>query len=168
MQNISYSKTYNQAYTFAKQLPDLYKQRIQYDETKFRQMYKHVRDTCDWFEDAGVDTLDRGHVAMAELQKVKDERNTAMRHIAYINELFELIYSAVMEILNPKVKLAQGYLEGNTTKIELATEFVEQSFSTTVENLEYINHDLVSLAKTYIETMIQGKDKLQRFYQTIF
>ena len=166
--NISYSKTYNQAYTFAKQLPDLYKQRIQYDETKFRQMYKHVRDTCDWFEDAGVDTLDRGHVAMAELQKVKDERNTAMRHIAYINELFELIYPAVMEILNPKVKLAQGYLEGNTTKIELATEFVEQSFSTTVENLEYINHDLVSLTKTYIETMIQGRDKLQRFYQTIF
>ena len=166
--NISYSKTYHQAYTFAKQLPSLYKQRIQYDETKFTQMYEHVRDTCDWFEDDGLDTLDRGQVAMAELQKVKDERNTAMRHITYINELFELIYSAVTEILNPKVRLAQGYLEGNTTKIKLATEFVEQSFSTTVENLEYINQDLVSLTKTYIETMIQGRDKLQRFYQTIF
>ena len=130
-------------------------------------MYEHLRDTCDWFEDDEVDTLDRGQVAMAELQKVKDERNTAMRHITYINELFELIFSAVIEILNPKVRLARGYLEGNTTKIELATEFVEQSFSTTVENLDYINQELVSLAKTYIETMIQGRDKLQRFYQTI-
>ena len=159
--------SYDEAYNSAKLLPALYRQRLEYDASRFQEMYDHINEICWWINYEGDELWEKMEQAMTELTKAKDERTVARRYISLIQDYFIILYKRIVEDIVPVVFLTRNYLEDNITKIELADKFENPTFTRVVEIVAEINKELVDTARDYASAMIKGKEKLLYFYKIL-
>ena len=159
--------SYDEAYNSAKLLPPLYRQRLEYNASKFQEMYDYINEVCWWINYDGDDIWEKTEQAMAELTKAKDERNVARRYITVIQDYFSILYKSIFEDINPVVYLAQDYLKDIITKIDLADEFQNRTFTKNIETVAGINKELLDIARDYTSAMIKGREKLLCFYKVL-
>ena len=161
------ANSYDEAYNSAKLLPPLYRQRLEYNASKFQEMYDYINEVCWWINYDGDDIWEKTEQAMAELTKAKDERNVARRYITVIQDYFSILYKSIFKDINPVVYLAQDYLKDIITKIDLADEFENRTFTKNIETVAGINKELLDIARDYTSAMIKGREKLLCFYKIL-
>ena len=166
--NVTNSDTYDEAYSYAVQIPPLYRQRLNYDKTKFREQQYDLQETCGWMRRYADETSKATDKFRRDFEKVKDERDAAVRQINNLKSYFSTLYHYVMEKVKPTIDMGMGYINKNLTKVELAEEFVTPYFTKAVQDIADINADIMGVTKDYIEEMEKGRDKLVGTYSALF
>ena len=78
--NITLSRTYNEAYKYAVQIPPLYRRRKLYNESYIYDVHDEVIAKCNWLKNWGEESKQAGEKALDDFDKIMDERDTALRH----------------------------------------------------------------------------------------
>ena len=163
--NITLSRTYNEAYKYAIQIPPLYRRRKLYNESYIYEVHDEVIAKCNWLKNWGEESKETGEKALDDFEKIMDERDTALRHFESIGRLFNRLYDKVFNKILPAVTLGDYYLEGNVTKLTLSGAFDTLHLRKAVDELSDLSGDLSEFTNAYANAMINGRDKFKDMYE---
>ena len=168
--NITKSETLSEAYTYAVQIPPLYKGSLAYTEEDSEKVDEDVREICAWLREYGREVAKIREKVGRDYGKVKDQKATALRHFESLITLFNKLYKEVVHKINPTINMAKQYTEGDgsVTKMALSGEFETPFFTKAIEDLSDINKDIVEVVKDYTEEMTVGLNKMKNIYQNLF
>ena len=166
--NITHAQSFDQAYGYAIQIPPLYKLRKQYDETQFNDIESNAATKCGWLRNYGRETNEAGTKALHGLEKVTDEKESALRQFGSLTKLFNKLHHEVLHKIQPTVQLGYDYVSGKITKVELAEAFVAAHFTKAIQDLADCNADLVDIAKDFTNAILKGRDRLVFVYDELF
>ena len=95
--NISRSLSYQEAYSYAIQIPPLYQMRKQkYDPAEFDDILDRVRTTCHWLSDFGHEASSAAKEVLDDFKIITDERDWALRKFDDIGKLFSRLNNEVI------------------------------------------------------------------------
>ena len=91
--NITHAQSFHEAYGYAVQIPPLYKLRKQYDKTQFNDIENNAKTKCGWLRDYGQETKEAGTKALQGLEKVTDEKESAVRQFGTLTKTVQQVAS---------------------------------------------------------------------------
>ena len=166
--NVSEAETYDEAYSYAVQIPPLYRERLRHDETEFPQKREELTETCGWVRNYGQETAEAKDEVIKDFGKTRDEMEAAIRQFNNLNSSFVKLYDAVLNKIEPTIQLGRRYIERNITKVTLAEEFLTPYFTKSVQDLADTYADIVDATKDYVEEMLKARERFISAYDQIF
>ena len=90
------------------------------------------------------------------------------RQFNNLNNYFLLLYSDVLNKIEPTIRLGKEYMEKNITKVKLAEEFLTPYFTKAVQDVADIIADITDVTKDYNQEIVKGQEKLTQAYEQLF
>ena len=136
--------------------------------TQFEHMAHEVNSICNqWINEFAIEDLEEAARIHRDFVDAKDLKEIAAQYLGELNRTITVMYDQFVNNISPVVDTAQAYLQDNATKGNLAEAFNKLAFVRSVEVIDGINTDLLSVLKNYESSLRQSKDKLRKGYQNL-
>ena len=136
--------------------------------TQFEHMAHELNAICNqWINEFATEDLEEASRIDRDFVDAKDLKEIAAQYLGELNRTIAVIYDRFINNISPVVDTAQEYLDNNATKGNLVDAFNKLAFVRSVEVIDGINTDLLSVLKNYESSLRQSKDKLHKGYQNL-
>ena len=155
------------ALSFAEELLSLYQKFVRPAQIDTIKKTEDLMNSCSWLD--GLDNkegprVEQDRVEMLEAHSIALDTKA---HFNSIKKKFNTIFNKTAEYITPALDMTVEYLNGNTTKLEVALMIDTSIFKKALDDIDDYSNEMRENINDYEHSMTVGKEKLHNAYSNL-